>query len=53
MLNAKERLEQGDDDATPGVDMLSLIASLDRMHKMGILSDEEFNQKKDQLLSRV
>ena len=53
MLNAKERLEQGDEDTTPREDILGLIARLDQLHQMGILSSEEFNQKKNELLSRV
>jgi uncharacterized membrane protein YdbT with pleckstrin-like domain len=52
MLNAKEYLERGDDDqaedSIPG-----LIAQLDQLRRQGILNDEEFQQKKAQLLSRL
>lgn len=53
MLNAKERLEQGDEIITPGENIADLITSLERLHQMGILSDEEFDQKKEQILSRM
>ena len=51
MLNAKERLEHGDGTVQPTEDILELIASLDRLHDLGILSEEEFKQKKAELLA--
>ncbi|MBE9474466.1 MAG: PH domain-containing protein [Chloroflexi bacterium] len=53
MLNAKERLEQGDGADPPTEDILEIIASLDRLRDLGILSEEEFNQKKEELLARL
>jgi len=52
MLNAKERLEHGDfaedDQSIP-----KLIAQLDQLRKQGLLSEAEFQAKKEQLLSRL
>jgi len=53
MLNAKERLEQGDGFLQPTEDILQIIASLDRLRDLGILSEEEFNEKKEGLLARL
>jgi hypothetical protein len=55
MLNAKENLEQG--PARSGRraqgDVVDLIAQLDSLRKQGVLSEEEFQQKKAQLLTRL
>ncbi len=55
MLNAKERL--GLDEmgltARPGNDIPSMIEKLDHLRKRGILSDEEFQQKKSELLAKM
>jgi uncharacterized membrane protein YdbT with pleckstrin-like domain len=53
MLNAKERLEQGDGADPPTEDILEVIASLDRLRDLGILSEEEFTKKKAKLLARL
>jgi uncharacterized membrane protein YdbT with pleckstrin-like domain len=53
MLNAKERLEHGDGAVQPTEDILELIASLDRLLELGILSEEEFRQKKAELIARL
>lgn len=53
MLNAKERIEQGEEAFKPDDDIPGLIASLDELHQMGILSDEEFSEKKADLLGRI
>ena len=53
MLNAKERLEQGDGAVQPTEDILEIIASLDRLRDLGILSEEEFKKKKAGLLARL
>ena len=53
MLNAKERLEQGDGAVQPTEDILEIIASLDRLRDLGILSEEEFKKKKAELLDRL
>lgn len=55
MLNAKESLSHG--GADPGrraeSDPAGLIAQLDSLRKNGVLSEEEFQQKKDKLLARL
>ena len=53
MLNAKERLEQGDGAVQPTEDILEIIASLDRLRDLGILSEEEFKKKKAELLAKL
>ena len=55
MLNAKEKLEQG--QASSGRrsegDIVGLIAQLDSLRQHGVLSEEEFQQKKAQLLAKL
>ena len=55
MLNAKEKLEQG--QAKVGgqseSDIVGLIAQLDNLRKQGVLTEEEFQQKKAQLLAKL
>lgn len=53
MLNAKERLEGGDGAVQPAEDILEILASLDRLRDLGILSEEEFKKKKAELLARL
>jgi uncharacterized membrane protein YdbT with pleckstrin-like domain len=55
MLNAKERLEHGDESASAArsSDIPTLIANLDQLRKQGLLTDEEFQQKKADLLTRM
>jgi uncharacterized membrane protein YdbT with pleckstrin-like domain len=53
MLNAKEQLEQGEDLPQSNLDVEEVIASLDRLHELGILSDEEFTQKKTEVLNEL
>jgi uncharacterized membrane protein YdbT with pleckstrin-like domain len=55
MLNAKENLNQGKADfgkRSEG-ELVDLIAQLDSLRKNGVLSEEEFQQKKDDLLARL
>jgi uncharacterized membrane protein YdbT with pleckstrin-like domain len=55
MLNAKENLNQGTADfgrRSEG-ELVDLIAQLDSLRKHGVLSEEEFQQKKDDLLARL
>jgi uncharacterized membrane protein YdbT with pleckstrin-like domain len=56
MLNAKEKLGY-DDDMTragkPASDIPTLIAKLDELRKQGIVSDEEFQTKKAELLAKM
>jgi uncharacterized membrane protein YdbT with pleckstrin-like domain len=56
MLNAKERLgfeEFGVQAAQVASDIPSMIAGLDGLRKRGIISEEEFHQKKTELLSKI
>jgi uncharacterized membrane protein YdbT with pleckstrin-like domain len=53
MLNAKEDLVQGEGDPQQADDFFEIIASLDRLRELGIISDQEFNQKKADLLARL
>jgi uncharacterized membrane protein YdbT with pleckstrin-like domain len=55
MLNAKENLNQGNADfgkRSEG-DLVDLIAQLDSLRKHGVLSEKEFQQKKDDILARL
>ena len=55
MLNAKENLEK--DQATGGkrrgTDVPSLIAQLDELRQQGVLTEEEFQKKKAELLAKL
>lgn len=55
MLNAKEKLGFGEPGmrATTEEDIPSLIEELDDLRKKGIISEEEFQQKKRELLSKM
>jgi uncharacterized membrane protein YdbT with pleckstrin-like domain len=56
MLNAKEQLGFGDElgvQSQAANDIPSLIAGLDDLRKKGIISEEEFQQKKAELLSKL
>ena len=57
MLNAKERLGFDDELGVQGVraanDIPSLIAGLDDLRKKGIISEEEFQKKKSELLAKM
>ena len=59
MLNAKENLESGYDQlprrtaAEPGEDIPALIRELGELREKGILSDDEFQRKKTELLSKL
>lgn len=56
MLNAKERLDRGEDYRSNDIqkeDIPALITNLDLLRKQGIITEEEFNQKKRELLSRL
>ena len=53
MLNAKEELEQGmvqDDD---DLDVVEVLTNLDRLRELGILTEQEFEQKKAEFLARL
>lgn len=56
MLNAKERLGYDDDSGSEprhSLDIPSQIAKLDELRKKGILTDEEFQRKKTELLAKM
>jgi len=55
MLNAKEKLGFEEDAriAQPTDDIPTLIAKLDELRKQGIVSEEEFQTKKSQLLAKM
>jgi hypothetical protein len=55
MLNAKEKLEQGQTNGgrRSEPDIVDLIAQLDNLRKQGVLTEEEFQQKKAQLLAKL
>jgi uncharacterized membrane protein YdbT with pleckstrin-like domain len=53
MLNAKERLEHGEALPEAEEDIPALIAKLDELRRQGILTEEEFQQKKAELLARL
>jgi hypothetical protein len=56
MLNAKERLGFDNEVGVAGKvvkDIPTLIEELDQLRKKGIISDEEFQRKKTQLLEKI
>jgi len=53
MLNAKERLERGSESGAVTGDVPTLIAGLDQLRKQGVLSEEEFQAKKTELLAKI
>jgi len=53
MINAKEMLEHGEQVNMDLDDIPAMIARLDALRKQGVLSEEEFQSKKSQLLSKI
>jgi uncharacterized membrane protein YdbT with pleckstrin-like domain len=53
MLNAKEELEQGSDHELEDLDVVEVLTDLDRLRELGILTEEEFAQKKSELLEKL
>lgn len=53
MLNAKARLEKVDEDESPKEDIPAMIAHLDQLRQKGILTEEEFQKKKMELLAKM
>jgi uncharacterized membrane protein YdbT with pleckstrin-like domain len=53
MLNAKVQLERGEEDVQPASNIPALINQLDQLRRQGVLSEEEFQHKKAQLLSKL
>jgi uncharacterized membrane protein YdbT with pleckstrin-like domain len=54
MINAKQELEHGSGSVPKRVDDVpALIAQLDQLNKQGILTNEEFERKKQELLDKM
>jgi uncharacterized membrane protein YdbT with pleckstrin-like domain len=53
MLNAKEDLEQGDHLIVDDLNIMEAMSSLDHLKELGILSEEEYTLKKDELLKKL
>lgn len=53
MLNAKAVLEGNAQTVQSGPDIPTLIAQLDNLRKQGVLSEEEFQKKKAELLAKL
>lgn len=53
MLNAKERLERGDESGMQTPDIPGMIAKLDQLRQQGILTEDEFQRKKAELLAKL
>lgn len=53
MLNAKEELENAAQVVHSGPDIPTLIAQLDNLRKQGVVTEEEFQAKKAQLLGKL
>jgi hypothetical protein len=53
MLNAKEELEQGKFPERENFDVVEVLTNLDRLRELGILTEEEFSQKKSELLGTL
>ena len=57
MLNAKARLESGEhwEIPTPGApeNVPAILAQLEKLRQQGVLTDDEFQQKKAQLLTKI
>lgn len=53
MINAKEALEAGSRNAPVMMDVPGMINQLDQLRKDGIITEEEFQQKKADLLAKL
>jgi len=53
MLNAKEQMEQGEKRVLSETSIASLISQLDELRKQGVLTEEEFQQKKADILKKL
>jgi hypothetical protein len=55
MLNAKEKLEimQASGGRRQAPDVSALIAQLGELHRHGVLTEEEFQKKKAELLAKL
>lgn len=53
MLNAKEELERGGLDSSNDEEIPKIIEQLDNLHNQGILTEEEYQAKKRELLDKL
>jgi hypothetical protein len=57
MLNAKEQLERGDESGRPlpgaPADVPAMITQLAQLRQQGLITEEEFQRKKAELLSKI
>ena len=53
LLNAKEQYDHEVSETSQGIDIPGTIEKLDELRRNGALTDEEFQQKKSQLLSKL
>ena len=52
MLDAKEQVEHEHGSSEESTDLTSLLDQLDQLHRSGILTDQEYSVKKEQILAR-
>jgi uncharacterized membrane protein YdbT with pleckstrin-like domain len=53
MVNAKEKMEMGDSaKPAPGGDLMTLLGQLDALRQKGIISEAEFQVKKEAILAK-
>lgn len=53
MLNAKEKLDYGESERSKSEGLPELLAQLEVLRQQGILTDDEFQQKKAQILAKI
>jgi uncharacterized membrane protein YdbT with pleckstrin-like domain len=53
MVNAKAQLESGEGIRAAGSDVPALLSQLDALRQKGVISDQEFQEKKTRLLSKM
>jgi Bacterial PH domain/Short C-terminal domain len=53
MVNAKAQLESGEGIKAAGSDVPALISQLDGLRQKGVISEQEFQEKKSKLLSKI
>jgi len=53
MVNAKAQLESGGDIKAAGGDIPALLTQLDGLRQKGVISDQEFQEKKTKLMAKL
>jgi uncharacterized membrane protein YdbT with pleckstrin-like domain len=53
MVNAKAQLESGEGIKAAGSDVPALLSQLDSLRQKGVITDQEFQEKKTKLLSKL